>query len=803
MTSINLRERYTKVKRALFDKMLSRLNEEQRYAVYTVKGPLLVLAGAGSGKTTVLVKRIEYIIKYGNAYSTDFVPNSVTDETINRYEDLHKNGSLAEIEAVLPEFAYDACPPWRVLAITFTNKAANEMRERLAKTLDNEEEASQIWAGTFHKICLRILRRHAEHIGLSSNCTIYDPDDQKRTVKAVLEKLNLDDKQYPPKALVGYISRMKEKLLTPEDVMNEAGNDFKAKTYAKIYLNYQNALSTCNALDFDDIIMKTVQLLDAKEEIRAYYQNRFKYVLVDEYQDTNHAQFRLTELLSGGFRNLMVVGDDDQSIYKFRGATIENILSFDRSYPDATVIKLEQNYRSTQNILNAANAVIKQNKGRKGKELWTDAGEGKKIALIKATDQDTEARCVAKIISDKVASGEYKFRDFAILYRANSQSRSFENILLRSGIPYKIVGNLRFNEREEIKDMMSYFQLVDNPKDNERLKRIINKPRRAIGDKTVELVEAIASETGVSMYEVIENGYCYPVLTKVMTKLSAFRNIIEDLRKKKDGLPLNEFFEYAIKCTGYMDELISRGEEGKDKIDNLKELVSNAVEYMNHADDPSLSGFLEETMLVNDIDSYSEDSDSAIMMTIHAAKGLEFPVVFLPGMEENLFPSERTIYADEPDEEMEEERRLAYVAITRAKKELYIIHTESRLYFGRTTCNKLSRFARDIPPELIEHRRYPQPQRSNTPERRSYVSGGVPVERSSRANSISINNTPKVQASVSAVQISAGDRVRHRVFGDGTVISSTKMANDCLLEIIFDNVGTKKLMGNYAKLEKL
>ena len=803
MTPITLRERYTKVKRDLFDKALSRLNEEQRYAVYTVNGPLLVLAGAGSGKTTVLVKRIEYIIRYGNAYATDYVPKFATEETVSRYENILKNGSPEEIESVLSEFAYDACQPWRVLAITFTNKAANEMRERLTKTLGDEEAAGQIWAGTFHKVCLRILRRHAEHVGLSSNCTIYDPDDQKKAVKAVLEKLNLDDKQYPPKTLVGYISRMKEKLLTPEEVMEEAGTDFKAKTYAKIYLNYQNALSASNALDFDDIIMKAVQLLDTSEEIRAYYQNRFKYVLVDEYQDTNLAQFRLTELLSGGFRNLMVVGDDDQSIYKFRGATIENILSFDRSYPDATVIKLEQNYRSTQNILNAANAVIKQNKGRKGKELWTDAGEGKKISLIKATDQDAEARCVAKIISDKVAKGENKFRDFAILYRANSQSRSFENILLRSGIPYKIVGNLRFNEREEIKDMMSYFQLVDNPKDNERLKRIINKPRRAIGNKTVELVEAIAGETGVSMYEVIENGYCYPVLSKAMTKLSAFRDIIEDLRKKRDGMPLNEFFEYAIKNTGYMDELISRGEEGKDKIDNLKELVSNAVEYMNNTDEPSLSGFLEESMLVNDIDSYSEDSDSAIMMTIHAAKGLEFPIVFLPGMEENLFPSERTIYADEPEEELEEERRLAYVAITRAKKELYIIHTESRLYFGRTTCNKLSRFARDIPLELIEQKRYPQPQRSSTPERRSYVSGGIPVEKTSRANSISVNNTPRPAAAPASVQIREGDRVRHRVFGEGTVISSTKMANDCLLEIIFDTVGTKKLMGNYAKLEKL
>ncbi len=801
MIEFTLNERYTAIKRKLFDRAFSRLNDEQRHAVYTIKGPLLVLAGAGSGKTTVLVKRIEYIIKYGNAYASDYVPATVGEETLSHLEYILTHGSDEEVNSLLTDFAYDPCPAWRVLAITFTNKAANEMRERLDRAFGESDTASEIWSGTFHKICMRILRRFAAEAGLGSNYTIYDTDDSKRAVKAAMERLNIDDKQFPPKSVLSYISKKKEELITPEEALDSAASNPRERKLAAIYKEYQNALETSNALDFDDIIMRTVLLLEGNEEIRSYYRNKFKYVLVDEYQDTNHAQFRLTELLSGGFRNLMVVGDDDQSIYKFRGATIENILEFDKSFKGATVIKLEQNYRSTQNILDAANAVIKNNKGRKGKNLWTDAGDGKKIAMIKALDQDDEARFVARTISDKVSSGEAKFKDFAVLYRANAQSRSFENTFLRSAIPYKIVGNLRFNEREEIKDMMAYFQLVENHADNERLKRIINKPRRKIGDKTIQTLEGIAAETNQSMYEVIENAALYPILARSLTQLNAFKAIIDDLAEKKNSLPLNEFFEYAIDHTGYKDELILRGEEGKDKLDNLKELISNAVEFISHADDPTLGAFLEESMLVSDIDSYDESGDAAVLMTIHAAKGLEFPTVFLPGMEENLFPSERTIYSDTPDEDLEEERRLAYVAITRAKSELYIIHADTRLYFGRTTANRLSRFACEIPEELTEKRSTRVNAPSNAPK--VYIRNGEINERLVPKNNITVNTTPKKAAAPSGPEIREGDRVRHKVFGEGTVFTAKKMANDTLFEVIFDKVGTKKLMGNYAHLEKI
>ncbi len=801
MTELTVNERYTALKRRLFDKWLEMLNEEQRSAVYTIIGPLLVLAGAGSGKTTVLVKRIEYIIKYGDAYHSDYVPAGITDSDISRLSDILKNGSADDISRALTDFQYDPCPAWRVLAITFTNKAANEMKERLSRAFGDDTVSDEIWSGTFHKTCMRILRKFAPEAGLGKNYTIYDTDDSKKAVKAAMERLNLDDKQYPVKSMLAYISKKKEELITPEEALDTAGVNIREKNIAKIYFEYQNALSASNALDFDDIIMRTVLLLEGNEEIRSYYQNKFKYVLVDEYQDTNHAQFRLTELLSGGFKNLMVVGDDDQSIYKFRGATIENILDFDKAFPGSTVIKLEQNYRSTQNILDAANAVIKNNKGRRGKNLWTGAGDGMKLKLVTAVDQDDEARYVARIISDKVAKGEAKFKDFAVLYRANSQSRSFENTFLRSGIPYKIVGNVRFNEREEIKDMMAYFQLTENHADNERLKRIINKPRRKIGDKTITIVEQIASETNQSMYEVIENTAAYPILGRSSAQLGAFKCIIDNLTEKKESLPLNEFFEYAIDHTGYKDELISRGDEGKDKLDNLKELVSNAVEFAANASDPTLGAFLEESMLVSDIDSYNEDDNSAVLMTIHAAKGLEFPVVFLPGMEENLFPSERTIFADNPDEELEEERRLMYVAITRAKSELYIIHAQSRLYFGHTSANRLSRFAKEIPESLTE----PCTTRPKTerPTPKIYVSGGVTVEKATPKNGITVNARPNAVLKSNGPEIKEGDRIRHKVFGDGTVFSAKRMANDTLFEVIFDKVGTKKLMGNYAHLEKI
>lgn len=801
---MTLNERYTSVKRKLFDRMYSTLNEEQRYAVYTVKGPLLVLAGAGSGKTTVLVKRIEFIIKYGNAVLSDYMPFGVTDSDVDAYEDLLKNGSDEDLAEALNDFAYDACPAWRVLAITFTNKAANEMKERLDRAFGDGDVSSQIWTGTFHKICMRILRRYANEAGIGANYTIYDTDDSKKAIKAATERINLDEKNYPSKTVMAFISRAKENLITPEEVLADVEanprSSLKEKNFARIYAEYQKGLDGADALDFDDIIMKTVKLLESNEEVRAYYQNKFKYVLVDEYQDTNLAQFKLTELLSGGFKNLMVVGDDDQSIYKFRGATIENILNFDKAFPSATVIKLEQNYRSTQNILDAANAVIANNKGRKGKNLWTSSGKGNKITLINANDQDDEARNVAEIISNKIASKQYSFKDFAILYRANSQSRSFENTLIKSGIPYRIMGGVRFGDREEIKDMMAYLQLAANRKDNERLKRIINKPKRKIGDRPVEILTMIAAETGRPMLEILEDGERYGALLKFMPQLKVFVDIMNDLTEKKDELPLNEFFEYAIERTGYREELESRGEEGSEKLDNLKELVSNAVEYMATADEPSLEGFLEESILVSDIDRYDESDDKVVLMTIHSAKGLEFPIVFLPGMEEGIFPSEKTIYADNADEEIEEERRLAYVAITRAKNELYILHTAMRTYFGRTTNNQLSRFAKEIPSDTIEMKGV---TRSRAPQKRLYYSEAPTSTKSPTANTLTINASPAKAAASHSEMIAPGKRVKHRAFGEGTILSAKKMGNDILYEIIFDTVGTKKLFGNYAKLTEI
>ena len=804
--SAEFKTRYLETKRKLFDKAYDRLNEQQRQAVYHVNGPLLVLAGAGSGKTTVLVKRIEHIIRYGNAYNSDYVPADADEYVLRAYELLLQHGTHDQIVAALSDFAYSPCQSWRILAITFTNKAASEMKARLSAALGDNGDGDQVWSGTFHKICLRILRRFESEAHLRPGFTIYDTDDSKRLVKAATERLNYDEKQYPAKTTLSYISKQKERLVPVEEAVDTAVR-MPEKVYARIYAEYQKMLSENNALDFDDIIVKAVSLLEECDAAREYYQNRFKYVLVDEYQDTNLAQLRLTELLSGGYGNLMVVGDDDQSIYKFRGATIENILTFDRCFPNATVIKLEQNYRSTQNILDAANAVIANNKGRKGKTLWTASGEGSKIKLLLAEDQNDEARKVADIISSKLSKGEASFKDFAILYRANAQSRAFENVFIRSGVPYRIVGGVRFGDREEIKDMMAYFQLTVNRSDNERLKRIINKPRRKIGDKAVEALEIISEETGLSMLEVIEQGDRFPVISRYMPVFNSFLAIINDLGKKKDTLSLPDFFEYAIEHTGDKDDLIARGDEGKDKLENLKELVTNAVEYEKEADSPTLEGFLEESILVADIDRYNDSEDKAVLMTIHSAKGLEFPYVFLPGMEEGLFPSDHTLASENPDEELEEERRLAYVAITRAKKELVILHTSCRVYFGRTSYNKLSRFAEEIPSELIDKgvrkndtipfgaKVYYSESRDRAPSqsKNAYPRPATTVKRTAPA----VMATPSASK---AQAVAEGARVRHRVFGEGTVLSAKKVGNDVLYEVIFDSAGTKKLMGNYAKL---
>ena len=780
-----LSTRYLQAKRDLFDRAFSSLNAEQRRAVYHVNGPLLILAGAGSGKTTVLVKRIAYIIRYGNAYHDERIPHGLTEADVVRIEGA-KELDPDVLADVLPEFISDPCPPWRVLAITFTNKAANEIKARLASALGDESIAKEIWAGTFHAICMRILRKHGYRLGYPDNCTIYDTDDQKKLLSACMKQLNIDEKLMPVKGVMNRISRAKDKLMTPDIFETDAGNDFALRQTARIYRAYQRALKEAGALDFDDIIMQTVFLLRDFPEVLEEYQRRFRYICVDEYQDTNHAQFVLTALLSAGSRNLMVVGDDDQSIYKFRGATIANILEFDRAFEDAAIIRLEQNYRSTGNILNAANAIIAHNVGRKGKTLWTAAGEGERLRVKKCDNQNAEARFVIDTVANQVAEGKRQYRDFAVLYRMNAQSGNIERALAKSGIPYRVLGGVRFTDRKEIRDIVAYLQLINNHNDRERLKRIINEPKRKIGPKAVETVEALAAAEGVSMFTVMERANIYPELANYVGRLGDFVTLIHDLTELSERVPLSELVEQTLDRTGYRQMLIDGGEEEAERLENIDEFRSGVMEYETGSENPSLTEFLEETALVADVDRYDETADAVVLMTIHSAKGLEFPVVFLPGMEEGLFPTNQS--AMDP-EELEEERRLAYVAITRAKEQLYILHTRERLLFGSTRYNPISRFVSEIPEEILHTDAVPH-------------MGARPVGSAfspCREERTTIGSVPRRPAPAAAFM--PGDAVVHLTFGRGVILSATPMGSDILYEVMFDTVGTKRLMATYARLK--
>lgn len=798
---MQLHDRYLKAKRALFDKVYSNLNAEQRKAVFTVDGPLLILAGAGSGKTTVLVRRIAFIIKYGNAYESNYVPFDVDEGEVARLENAI-NLTGEEILPLLDHFAQNPCAPWRMLAITFTNKAAGEIRSRINVQLGDADIANAIWSGTFHSICLRILRVHGDKIGYSQGFSIYDQDDSKKAITACMKDLDIDTKSLPVKSVQNTISRAKDKMITPEIFYSEVGNDYRLKQIGRIYEAYQNKLRTSNALDFDDIIMQTVTLLRKFPEVREYYQNRFRYVCVDEYQDTNEAQFALTALLSGGFSNIMVVGDDDQSIYKFRGATIENILNFDKTFPSAKIIRLEQNYRSTQNILDAANAVIRNNTGRKGKTLWTDAGEGERIHVKKVFDHNEEARYIADKITKMVGEGR-SFRDFALLYRNNAQSSTIERTFAKSGIPYRIIGGVRFADRKEIKDIVAYLQLIQNHNDDERLVRIINEPKRKIGDRTIEGVRAIAREQGCSMFKVLENADKYVALSKSADKLKEFAELINYLTALVSSVSLETLINQVMDKTGYRQMLIAAGEVERDRLENLEEFLTGAIEYENnYVDDGSyvtvLEGFMEETSLVADVDRYDETADAVVLMTAHSAKGLEFPYVFLPGMEEGLFPSMQSITST--NAEIEEERRLAYVAITRAKTELFIVHTNQRMLYGRTQFNPESRFLKEIPEELIERERSPY----NKPKKSLYSYSDSSFSARPVYDTLTINSAPKKTAPTSAKEVlSPGDRVFHASFGEGDILSVKRMGADWLYEVVFDKIGTKKLMATYAKLKKI
>ena len=798
-----LKEEFLKAKRALFDKVYSEfLNPEQMRAVFTTKGPVLVLAGAGSGKTTVLVNRVVYIIKYGDAYYSDYLPDDVDEDTVEALK-MALNMSAEDIAEILPQFITSPCPPWSVLAITFTNKAAGEIKNRLVDAFGDEEMAKSIWAGTFHSICLRVLRKYGDRVGLREGFSIYDTEDKKRAIKDCMEKLRVDERELQIRIVEKSISDAKNNLKR-YDAPLLFEKDPRRDTLIEIYSKYQEKLYNNNAVDFDDIIMLTVELLQNNEDVREYYQNKFRYVLVDEYQDTNYAQFVLTSLIADGRRNIMVVGDDDQSIYRFRGATVENILEFNDKYQDATVIKLEQNYRSTSNILAAANSVISGNDKRHDKRLWSDKGEGEKITLCKATDQIDEGKIITQKINQGHREKGRKYSDFAVLYRINALGRSIETAFIKSNIPYKVVGDTGFYERKEIKDMIAYLSLVNSPYDNLRLKRIINEPKRKIGESTVKAIESIAEDYGISMYNVIERIDEFPVLSKNREKLLQFLEIIENV-KKKCSLP-SEIIGELFETSGYREMLESEDDDVKKKgrIEHVEELISAAVEYeqdsIENSTEPTLTGFLEELLLITDNDRQNEDVDAVVLMTVHAAKGLEFPVVFLAGMEDDIFPSGKS---NNDPLELSEERRLAYVAITRAKEKIYITYADARTLYGKTIDRKLlSRFIKnEVPSYLIE-----TDIKREEPPRRTSVPWGTPARVSGEiARRPDIGNAqPKRGAEKFGLErLTAGDRVLHAMFGEGSILSAKDMGGDILYEVKFEGGQVKKLMATFAKLKKL
>ena len=782
---------FLKLRQKVIDNFFSRMNPMQKEAVLHTDGPLLILAGAGSGKTTVLVNRIANLIRFGKAYNSSFVSREPTDYDIDIMTRFCEGDKSVDLDSISDVLSVQAAKPWQILAITFTNKAANELKERLSVMLGNDAE--DIFASTFHSACARILRRHGELLGFSSHFTIYDTDDSKRSVKECQRVLGIDDKFLSHKSIMNEISRAKDQLISPAEYISQNQNDIRLSKIGQVYKKYQELLVASDAMDFDDIIVNTVKLLEKFEEVRDYYQKKFKYVLIDEYQDTNHAQYRLCSILAGGYGNICVVGDDDQSIYRFRGATIENILSFENQYNDAKVIRLEQNYRSTQNILDAANAVISNNEQRKGKNLWTAAGKGDKLTNFTAYDEQDESRNIADIVLNNVASGK-RYSDHAVLYRMNAQTNAIETAFVRMGIPYRVIGGHRFYERKEIRDALAYLTVISNPSDNIRLRRIINEPKRGIGDTTISSAADIADGLGVTLYEVLQHADEYPKLSRAQNKIAEFVRIMDNLILKAEELPISDLFELAMRETHYIEGLANDVDTYQDRLENIHELLSNIKNYETSTDEPSLNGFLEEVALMTDIDNYDTDSDSVVLMTIHSAKGLEFPIVFLPGMEEGIFPGMQSMFNPA---DVEEERRLAYVAITRAKEKLYIFNTRTRMLFGSTSHNSPSRFVNEIPKELIEFTGRNNPFGARTQQSVNIQKNNERTNNYAAARSFTKPQAPK---KVSDTKFKIGDTVVHKTFGTGLIISITPMANDTLLEIAFSKAGTKRLMANYANL---
>ena len=804
---------FCRLRRAVIGQNYQNLNPEQQKAVLATEGPLLLLAGAGSGKTTVLIHRVANLIRYGRGSDSDDAPEWAAEEDLEflrRYAQAPSREGRLQADRLC---ALDPAPPWTIIAITFTNKAAGELKDRLEKMLGSS--ARDVWASTFHSACVRILRRDIERLGFPSSFTIYDTDDSLRVMKDCIQALSLDDKQFPPRSMLGTISKAKDKLQLARDFTEEAdrAGDYRLQKIARLYTEYEKRLWEAGALDFDDIILHTVRLLQEHDNVLAYYQKKFRYVLIDEYQDTNNLQYLLASLLAGGRENICVVGDDDQSIYRFRGATIENILSFEDQYKGCRTIRLEQNYRSTKNILDAANAVIRHNQGRKGKELWTAGAAGDKVRLYTAMNENDEARFVADKLMEDYHAG-VKWNDHAILYRMNAQSNQLEVAFKRSGIPYKVIGGTRFFDRAEVKDMLAYLCAIQNHADDLRLTRIINNPPRGIGGATVERAREIAAAQGVSFWEVIAHAGEYPQLQKPAKRLGEFVMLMEELTALSQTMDLENFYEEVVARTGYAAMLQAKNNiESRTRLENVRELLTSIKGYMENAEgEPTLAGFLDETALYTDLDSHSADEDAVVMMTMHSAKGLEFPAVFVVGMEEGIFPGIRAIGEAE---EMEEERRLCYVALTRAKERLYLTCASQRMLFGRTSTNRPSRFTGEIPAELLDQsgRSYldPAPAGGNwdefdqTPrvsthrdpyrpaygggERRTYT-----PPRPEKPASRPVFRSAAAPSGPALPEFQKGDMLEHKAFGRGMVLSAQKMGGDVLLEIAFDGVGTKRLM---------
>lgn len=790
------KEEFISYRKKIIEKQYPNLNNMQKEAVFSTEGPLLVLAGAGSGKTTVLVNRIANIIRFGSAYHSSFGYDS-----LNPYEEAMiiacSNGAEIpqDIEYLLKE---NAARPWQILAITFTNKAAGELKERLVKFIG--PEAEDIWASTFHSACVKILRRNAGLLGYTSNFTIYDTDDSKRAIKECLKSIGLTDKSIEIKYIISEISRAKNAMIGPEEYINNNGYDYFKEKIGYVYKAYEEKLKANDAMDFDDLILNTVKIFQQSEQVLNYYQDKFRYILVDEYQDTNHLQYLLVSLLAAKYRNICVVGDDDQSIYRFRGADIENIFSFEKDYPNAKVIRLEQNYRSTQNILDAANAVIANNQMRKGKNLWTDNGEGDLITHhVAQSDRDEAAFVVNNIIKGK-RSGQ-SFSDFAVLYRMNAQSNLVESELVRSAIPYRIIGGHKFYDRKEIKDAIAYLSVIANSNDGIRMGRIINEPKRGIGDASYTKVQDISYGLGIGLLDVMKNASDYPSLSRAANKLKAFAGSIEEWQDFAETHSLAELLTEVLYSSGYIASLDLDPEKKEDRLENLNQLINNVKLYEEEHEEATLNDFLQEIALMTDIDNYNADTDAVVLMTIHSAKGLEFTNVFLVGMEETIFPSSLSI--DEGEVGIEEERRLAYVAITRAKKKLYISNCKARMLFGMTRFNPPSRFLEEIPEQYLEMSDENKREAARSASTRTSIGGYNSSQKPQQFNpgASSFGSVHKPKAS-SGVKFKVGDTVIHKTYGEGVVTSVTPMGNDQMLEVAFLTNQTKKIMANFAKLEK-